>query len=726
MIDYTYDPLYRLTSANYTGSYTSTLAYAYDAVGNRLTQAQYSTYGGPLSPLKSLIGAATATPTRTATAAPSMTATKSAGTPTRTVTPGSAATTAAKPTNTPKRTATPTSTGGVTPPLPTATPQKTSPVTRTPTRRPPLPPRGANSVLPFYWLSLSTTDDESSSMQLAAPAAQATATPTPSLSVARTITYTYDAVGNRLTQNDNGTLSNYTYDIANRLTNVNAQVYTWDNNGNLLNDGTSAYTYDQANRIKTLTQGTNNYAFAYNGVSDRISQTVGVTQTRYTLDPAAGLTQVLSDGTATYLYGLGRIAQQQTNMQYFGADGLGSVRQMYNSSGQIVYNKRYDPFGNTISQSGVGTSNYGFTGEWTDATGLEYLRARYYAPGQGRFVTKDPSGIEVNLFLYASANPTNRTDPTGLMSGLKGLTGPGAFALCFAIHSGSQIPGALEASGMAALVRNISAQQAIDVCKLAYSKDAWSSIPFGESPTSGHNLFGIYVNESSTYDRLFFHAKDPLTKELSESTLLMALRRTYMQDGETTAPRESRFNVPEQVGCLSQGFWHDGLSFPITCVLGSVYFQLKTVNTDKGTYVGFRIDNRTDLESGSHIAFRFPDDVSGNSIFRGSVEDLVSSKQITGREPILDVMNQNYGGKKVVSILNPLRRGETGWYTSSLGIHELGGANLTQTFVWMERYDPCDPLSRLSFYAWRWHVLEEWDNWYPPVTKPIPQWGEGI
>ncbi len=299
--------------------------------------------------------------------------------------------------------------------------------TRTPTRTPPRPPRGANPstgsgqapVLPFYWLSLSTTDGEFSSIQLAAPAAQATATPTPPLSVAKTITYTYDAVGNRLTQNDNGALTNYTYDIANRLTNVNAQVYTWDNNGNLLNDGTSAYTYDQANRIKTLTQGTNNYAFAYNGLSDRISQTVNSVLTRYALDPAAGLTQVLADGTSTYLYGAGRIAQQQTNMQYFGADGLGSVRQLYNSSGQIIANHRYDPFGNTISQSGVGASNYGFTGEWTDATGLEYLRARYYAPTQGRFVTRDvwegdyQRPLSLNGWNYVNANPVILTDPSG-------------------------------------------------------------------------------------------------------------------------------------------------------------------------------------------------------------------------------------------------------------------------------------------------------------------------
>ncbi len=180
-------------------------------------------------------------------------------------------------------------------------------------------------------------------------------------------------MGNRLTQNDNGALTNYTYDIANRLTSVSGQAYTWDNNGNLLNDGVGTYTYDQANRLRTLTQGANNYAFAYNGLSDRISQTVGVTQTRYALDPAAGLTQVLSDGTSTYLYGNGRIAQQQSTMQYFGADALGSVRQIYNSSGQVIANKRYDPYGSVLAQNGAGTSNYGYTGEWSQMFAVRIL-----------------------------------------------------------------------------------------------------------------------------------------------------------------------------------------------------------------------------------------------------------------------------------------------------------------------------------------------------------------
>ena len=40
---------------------------------------------------------------------------------------------------------------------------------------------------------------------------------------------------------------------------------------------------------------------------------------------------------------------------------------------------------------GNGSTGYGFTGErWEAYSGLVFLRARYYEPGMGRFVSKDP------------------------------------------------------------------------------------------------------------------------------------------------------------------------------------------------------------------------------------------------------------------------------------------------------------------------------------------------
>lgn len=127
--------------------------------------------------------------------------------------------------------------------------------------------------------------------------------------------YTYDAVGNRLQENRlvdtqaPEVVNTYAYDDANRLTGVNGVSYTWDANGNLLSDGTSIYSYDHANRLVGVTQGSDVYNFAYLGTGDRIGQTANGVTTMYALDLNTGLTQVLSDGANTYLYGNGRIAQ---------------------------------------------------------------------------------------------------------------------------------------------------------------------------------------------------------------------------------------------------------------------------------------------------------------------------------------------------------------------------------------------------------------------------------
>jgi uncharacterized protein RhaS with RHS repeats len=62
-------------------------------------------------------------------------------------------------------------------------------------------------------------------------------------------------VGNRLTQTrtiTNTQVITSVYDNANRLTSVGGQAYTWDANGNLLNDGASQYVYDQANRVRVM------------------------------------------------------------------------------------------------------------------------------------------------------------------------------------------------------------------------------------------------------------------------------------------------------------------------------------------------------------------------------------------------------------------------------------------------------------------------------------------
>ena len=259
--------------------------------------------------------------------------------------------------------------------------------------------------------------------------------------------YTYDAVGNRLTQETPAGTNTYSYDVANRLTSVDGQAYAWDANGNLLFDGFKTYTYDHANRLSSIVQGPDVYGFGYNGLGDRLQQTVNGATSNYTLDIEAGLTQVLSDGGTDFIYGVGRIAQQgAAGREYFLGDALNSARQLVNDAGRVGLGRAYEPFGDLLSIAGEIQTAYGFAGEWTDATGLINLRARYYQPTTGRFVQPDPFGgfptrpVSLNAYPYAYDNPLLYTDASGrnpllaavifgaALGGIIGFVGGGVFA----------------------------------------------------------------------------------------------------------------------------------------------------------------------------------------------------------------------------------------------------------------------------------------------------------
>jgi RHS repeat-associated protein len=95
------------------------------------------------------------------------------------------------------------------------------------------------------------------------------------------------------------------------------------------------------------------------------------------------------------------------------------VRQLTDSSGNVVLTKEYEPYGEVVNSTGTTSTAYGFTGEWTDNTGIVYLRARYYDPATGRFMTKDSwvgdmnQPMSYNGWLYVYSNPVRFTDPTG-------------------------------------------------------------------------------------------------------------------------------------------------------------------------------------------------------------------------------------------------------------------------------------------------------------------------
>ncbi len=425
-------------------------------------------------------------------------------------------------------------------------------------------------------------------------------------------------------------------------------------------------------------------------MGDRLSQTVGNTTTRYVLDPAAGLTQVLYDGTNSYLYGNGRLAQYQTEMQYFGADGLGSVRQLYDASAQVIGSSRYDPYGNVMAQSGA-TSVFAFAGEQPDATGLTYLRARYYSSYLNQWIQPDPiipdyaNPQSLNRYAYVFNNPTNLTDSTGLDPN---LSGPANLAWCFE----------LSVATLAQNVKHVTAQQAVNICRAAYSKENWNLTPTANLPTSGNELMAWFVNNyrgNGNSDRLYFDAAQPLTKELSKSILIERLRYTYYHEGfETNAPLEYQFNLGEFFqSSLFDTPVSGATTLPLTSFMGAFWVQVTTLDQVGGRRVGFRIDNDTTLASGSHFFFRS----ESEGYFTQSVEDIIGIKKELADRPLSEI----WMTQPVVSILRSRTKEQTPG----------GGGSLYQTFMWTEKVDDCGDRNVKNWTFDLWMLYRHSGNW---------------
>ncbi len=85
--------------------------------------------------------------------------------------------------------------------------------------------------------------------------------------------------------------------------------------------------------------------YVYEGDGKRTSKTVGGTQTNYVYDVDASLPVLLDDGTHKYVWGLGLAfaVDSSGNPLVYHADGLGSVRALTDSSGNVVQTYQGDP-----------------------------------------------------------------------------------------------------------------------------------------------------------------------------------------------------------------------------------------------------------------------------------------------------------------------------------------------------------------------------------------------
>jgi RHS repeat-associated protein len=217
------------------------------------------------------------------------------------------------------------------------------------------------------------------------------------------------------------------------------QSYSYDPNGNMLSDGAYCYVYNDANQMSQAKNCTNSQLIAeyvYDHMGQRAIKkqyTAGVLNYTVYYIGEVYETKVYANGTTentSYYFANGvRVARKdKTGVVYYHGDHLGSASVLTNSSGTLIEETTYLPFGSV--KSGGTKSTFLYTDQENDPeTGLYYYGARYYDPELMRFAEADPTIPDIydpqslNRYSYVKNNPLKYTDPTGLAYWVGALTG---------------------------------------------------------------------------------------------------------------------------------------------------------------------------------------------------------------------------------------------------------------------------------------------------------------
>jgi len=234
-------------------------------------------------------------------------------------------------------------------------------------------------------------------------------------------TWSYDPAGNR---------QDSTVDDLNRTTAVGGVTAGCDVLGNRLKLGSNTYTWDCLNRLASY--DSNTYEYRADGM--RVGKVVGSTTTVYRYDGQMGIEDVDTTGTAVtvndYALGERNIDEILTNS----GSGTTTSYPIYDAHGNMVSTvskgtqsgtyttapeRDYDAWGviRPLNQNQTGNpkgrycANLGHKQD--DESGLIYMRARYYEPTSGRFLSEDPAYQGNNWFVYADNEPVSHVDQSG-------------------------------------------------------------------------------------------------------------------------------------------------------------------------------------------------------------------------------------------------------------------------------------------------------------------------
>jgi len=116
-----------------------------------------------------------------------------------------------------------------------------------------------------------------------------------------------------------------------------------------------------------------------------------------------------------------KVIDMPFKLVFFKTDHLGTPRVITDQDGKVLSTHDYLAYGEELTDPEFQTNRMKFTGHERDPeTGLDYMLARYYTAGSGRFLQVDPGydykmndPMSFNLYSYGRENPVRFLDPSG-------------------------------------------------------------------------------------------------------------------------------------------------------------------------------------------------------------------------------------------------------------------------------------------------------------------------
>ena len=244
--------------------------------------------------------------------------------------------------------------------------------------------------------------------------------------------YTMDNLGNHLEENEThpfptiptptaGT-TNYTYTQGNRIQTAGSTSFVFNDDGNTATKTSYGFSYDIEDNLTSVT-GNATINYEYDAFGNRRKAVRNGTETRYVLDINGDMANVLAETNASnatqnyYLHGLGLVARIKPDgtLHYYHPDFRGSVIAMTDANQTISHKYQYDEFGNLTNSQEADPNPFRYVGTlgiMHETNDLTFMRARYYDPTIGRFMSEDPIWA-TNLYPYANNNGIMNVDASG-------------------------------------------------------------------------------------------------------------------------------------------------------------------------------------------------------------------------------------------------------------------------------------------------------------------------